>query len=133
MRTQTFTYKQASVTVKRAVIRDRLAANMVISFLDVGSEPLARYAASEFAQCVSLTTQIEGDIGFVLPKVSDSPETLKAGFEAWLEADPKLLIEWQTAIALAGMDFNDPDLTPNTPDEKKRQSSGTRKARVSGK
>ena len=119
MRTQTFTYKGATITVKRAVIRDRLAANMVIALLEVGHDPIERYAASEFAQCVALTVEIDGDLGFTMPKASATPDELKAGFEAWLEAEPTLLMEWQTAIALASIALNDPDLTPDTPLEKK--------------
>lgn len=118
MRTQTFTHNGATITVKRAVIRDRLAANLIIAALDIGFDPLERYAASEFAQCVARTTNIDGDIGFTVPGVNATASELKAGLEAWLEADASLLVEWQSALNLVNISPNDPDLTPTTPEKK---------------
>lgn len=115
---RTFTYKNVTITVRRAKVRDRLNRDIILGKLQregVG-DPLSRYT---FATLVSQSTVV----GMPWIDAVSTPEEITATFEAWLNLDGALYDLWGGEFEIVNLPMNDPDLIPadRLTDEKKAE------------
>ena len=116
-------YNGATITIRRGTVRSRLDCNMIFRAFDIDDEmPLAEFSRIErYARFLTQCT-IVGEVGFPIPALSASEAELKAGFEAFLEADTEFYDAVMVALANADSDLNAPELLPHV------QKKGSAKA-----
>lgn len=114
----TFTWGDATITVRRARVRDRLAEDAAQTKLTTKEDEVnLKVTVRQFAKICSQSTVV-GDVGFALvPATAPEPE-LRDAFEAWLDADLELMDKWFAALNIV-----DAPLTPQkAPDPKPKAS-----------
>lgn len=110
---QQFEWNGATLTVRPSTIRDEIhKENIAWKLMDAGinaqDDPQVFW---RFLNCVT-QTEIDGDIGYVPPAATDSPDDLLASFEAWCSLPGDLYREWRDAIQAVNADPVAPELTP---------------------
>lgn len=107
MTERTFTYRDITVVIHRAKVRDRLVRDTVLGKLQrdgIGDAP-SRFA---FATAVAQSTVT----GMQWVDASADAEELKAAFNRWLDMDGALYDEWDHALYVVNLPMNNPDLLP---------------------
>lgn len=99
MQQTSFTWNEATVTVKQPTIADQLNAEWIADTVrgDTPYEPNMGYLRRLFGEFLTTVQHVEGDLGFPLPTISAPAEELRDAFNAWQAADPSLLYEWRIA------------------------------------
>lgn len=64
------------------------------------------YRVDKFAQFVTTTISITGDLGFAWPSVGSSQEIMEAAYQGWCDMPPNLMVFW----ANLSWDANQPPL-----------------------
>lgn len=84
----TLTYNDATITLRRALVGDRLHADVIGSRLagKDGYDSNFAYPFRTFARFVT-QAQIEGDFAFALPAFDAPIDKLKAAYEAFTQMD----------------------------------------------
>jgi hypothetical protein len=119
MTERTFQYNGATVSIRRAKVRDKVSIGAILRKLDIaeGDEEgnIAGYAFARFM----VLSDVEGDLGFALPQVTDDAETIHAAIESFLDADGDLYDGLIGALNRADTPTGDPDLQPGADAKKK--------------
>ena len=107
-----FSYNGATLTASSGTIRDRIQLSVVLRKLDVDDDDdFGSVAAFTFARFLTRVL-IEGDIGLVVPAVTDAPEVIQAALEAFLDADGGLYDVVVEALNAVDEPSGDPDTQP---------------------
>ena len=108
-------YNGATVTVRRGTVRTRLLQSLLYSKLGISADTTDEefLFISYYARFLTQTT-IKGKLGFDIPGATDDPEQLRAGLEAFLDADVGLYDEVIAALNEVDAMLNDPELSPET-------------------
>jgi hypothetical protein len=122
IQTQTFTYGKATVTVRRATVRDRLRVDTLTWKLPDAETTDERHAQRSFARLVVQTEKVDGDLGFPLPKFDAPDAELRAGYEALMDAPGALWDAWVVALARVDDAIAEPEVAPNSPKGEKIES-----------
>lgn len=122
-RTKTFTYGSATVTVRRATVRDRLAVDALVWSLPDTEQTAERHAQRSYARVVVQTVSVDGDLGFTLPPSNAPDAELIAGYEAMMDADGALWDAFVVALAQVDGAIAAPDLATASP-KAKAESGG---------
>ena len=102
-----------TVTLRRGKIRDRLLMNSIIGKLGFdGGEDTGDFAGKRLFARLVTQAQIDGDLGYTLPAVTDSEDELRASFEKFLDLDALLYDDLEQALFEVDRPLNDPDLLP---------------------
>lgn len=113
--TQNFTYGKATVTVRRATVRDRLRVDTLVWKLPDADSIDERHAQRSYARVIVQTEKVDGDLGFALPKPGASEADIIAGYEALMDADGALWDAWNLALAQVDGAIAAPEIAPNSP------------------
>ncbi len=111
--TQMFEWGGATITVHPSTIRDEINKETIAwklsdAGINANDNPLL---FMRFLNCVTQSV-IAGDIGYVPPAATDSPDDLRASFEAWSNLPGDLYRDWRDAIQAVNADPVAPELTP---------------------
>ena len=119
--TREFEHNGAKVTVFRLTVRGKLQSSMLYNTLGL-SEDTHPNKYLELYHYVRLLTQttIDGEVGFKIPNVTATLEELRAGLEAFMDADESLLNQLQTAFEDVDAAVNDAALLPPDKVSKKK-------------
>lgn len=124
MRTKSFTYNGATITVRRGTVRDRLAVDALVWELPDTTSLAESHAQRSFGRAVVQTVSVEGELGFSWPNVSATADVLKAGFEALMDADGALWDAWKMALHEVDGELTDPKLVEGNTNPKKEATPG---------
>lgn len=115
--TITFQWNDATITVRRAKTRDRLAEDTFQMKLAPGDTDVSeKIAARTYGQFCSQSS-VEGDVGFPLLPATTPEEEMRKGFEAWLDAGSELTELWQKKLNTVNAKLH--------PEEAKNQKKGS--------
>jgi len=123
-RTKTFQYNDATITVRRATIRDRLTIDALQWQLPDTDLVPVRHQQRAYLRAVVQTTSVDGDLGFTLPKPDAPDAALAAGFEAMMDAPGTLWDIWRLTLEQVDGAIADPDLAPTADPKGKAASAG---------
>ena len=113
MLTKQIEWNGATITLRRAKIRDRLLMNSIIGKLGIDATDTGDFAGKRLFARLITQAQIEGDgLGFALPANADSEEDLRVGFAKFLDLDGELYDSLEEALHEVDRSLNDPDLLP---------------------
>jgi len=123
MTARQFTHKDATITVHRRRMADRLDSELIVAMLmnDVERDNRNRFArkwhrANAFAVMLVSIDAIDGQPEFPIP-APDAPEAeLRAGFEAFLNADGGFYDAWLAALNAVNAPISDADTAPGVDD-----------------
>lgn len=111
MHTQTFTWGGAEITVRPAVVQDRLDTEIVMFTMGQGETVRERHAQRNFGKFIT-QSEVKGDLGFAWPTLDASPAELNEAFSHWRSMPGALYDQWDNALTAVDTTPNDPDLTP---------------------
>ena len=134
----TFTYNGATVTLARRTNRHAMLIDRIVVALADGDEEddAASLAYKRlFARAVVQTEAVEGELGVALPSATASPADLRAGYEAFMEADGTLGDAYYRELAAVNAPLGPrPFLPPDelAEDERKNSPSAAKRGGASG-
>lgn len=120
-KSQTFEVPGGTITVKPATIRDgihkdTLGWKLRDSGLDAQADP---WSFMHFLECI-VQSDIDGDIGYEPPAVTDSPADVRAAYEAFLNLPEGLWIPWRDAVVAVNKPTVPAELRPEVDEDVKK-------------
>lgn len=114
LRTRTFQCGDAQVTIREPKGIDRIDQRLVYPKLtyDRKSER-DRTRATRFAEMVSQTVSIVGNMGYPWATVDSDETAMQAAFDAWVEWPDEIMSKWITEFYLVGQSPGEPATQPD--------------------
>ena len=126
MTTRKFTYRDATITIHRRRMSDRLDTELIVAMLmnETGRDNRGRFVrnyhrANSYAVLLASIDAVDGDAGFPIPPADAPEDELRAGYEAFLNADDGFYDAWLAALNAVNAPIGDPDTAPGVDDDPK--------------
>lgn len=121
--TREFEYNGAKVTVSRRTVRSQIQTELLYRAFgdDENTSDIELLEKAPFFQLLT-QTEIDGDIGFKIPEVASSIKELKAGFDAFMDADGTFLDQLREAWLEVNAAVNVEILLPPDNVDKKKET-----------
>lgn len=97
-REKTDTFDGITITVRARRGADVWDEFAVKSKLSKEEREANAYRVDKFAEFVTETVSVDGELGFAWPSVGSSSEVVLAAYEAWCNLPPQLMISWANLI-----------------------------------
>jgi len=121
---QVFEWRGATFTVRPSTIgdeidKDQIAWKLSESGINATDDPVK---FMQFLYCVT-QTEIDGDIGYEPPAATDSPDDLRASYEAFFKLPGGLYRTWRDSVNAVNADPVAPELRPEVTEDIKKAES----------
>lgn len=110
--TRTFVWGNATITVKRSTVRDRLATDVIASALYADSDTIVdTHSKNVFAMMVQ-RSDVVGDLGFAFPTRDASYVAMLEGYSAFIDGgmSDELFVKWTDEFTRVDSTVNAPAL-----------------------